>query len=209
MLTDRHARGQPSTCVRHKDFSCLTTGCPAQHVALVTKPTLLAGTPFISLRNTEDDRRCFPRWEAKWLPLSKSRGCTWLMDSCVSCEIVHTWRGQTGRKDKRQEERDEGKKTAGSCLDAMPEKGPTSLSDFKCPLCETVVSNAYNLAALPPYTSLIPSLSIYQHIMKHVHLHFHKCWLHWFQLFPVGFWQNSLLGINLRCNFLHFSVFLS
>lgn len=35
-LTDRHARGQPSTCVRHKDLSCLTTGCPAQHVALVT-----------------------------------------------------------------------------------------------------------------------------------------------------------------------------
>lgn len=134
MLTDRHARGQPSTCVHHKDFSCLTTGCPAQHVALVTKPTLLAGTPFISLRNTEDDRRCFPRWAAKWLPLSKSRGCTWLMDPSVSCEIVHTWRGQTGRKDKRQEERDEKKKK--SCLDVMPKEGPASRSDFKWPLCE-------------------------------------------------------------------------
>lgn len=61
MLTDRHARGQPSTCVRHKDLSCLTTGCPAQHVALVTKPTLLAGAAFISPRNTEDGGRCFPR----------------------------------------------------------------------------------------------------------------------------------------------------
>lgn len=49
-----------------------------------------------------------------------------------------------------------GEKTAGSRLDAMPAKGTTSLSHFKCPLCEIVLSNAYNLDAFPPYT---PSIS--------------------------------------------------
>lgn len=43
-LKDRHARRQPSTCVHHKDLPCLTTGCPARHVALVTKATFLAGS---------------------------------------------------------------------------------------------------------------------------------------------------------------------
>lgn len=65
MLTDRHARGQPSTCVRHKDLSCLTTGCPAQHVALVTKPALLGGAAFISLRNIEDDVKVLSKMSSK------------------------------------------------------------------------------------------------------------------------------------------------
>lgn len=58
----------------------------------------------------------------------------------------------------------------------------------------------------PTLTSLFPSLSIYQHIMKRVDLHFHKCWLQWIQLLPVGFWQHALLGINLQF-FLSFQLF--
>lgn len=166
MLTDRHARGQPSTCVRHKDLSCLRTGCPAQHVALVTKPALLAGAAFISPRNTEDCRRCFPRWAAKWLPLSKGRGCTWLMDSSVCCEIArHLERPDRKKGQETRGEKKRKKTTERSCLDSMPEKRPAALSDFKCPSCEIAVSNANSLTA---YSCLPPSSSCthHQHIMK-------------------------------------------
>lgn len=123
-------------------------------------PALRAGAPFISLRNTEDDGRCFPSWAAKWLPLSKGRGCTWLMDSCVSCEIARHLEKPDRKKGKETEMRK--KKTERSCLDSMPEKGPAALSDFKCPLCEIVVSNANNLTAYPPPSSC----THHQHIMK-------------------------------------------
>lgn len=46
MLTDWHARGQPSTCVRHKDLSCLTTSCPAQNGSSVSQLALPASAAF-------------------------------------------------------------------------------------------------------------------------------------------------------------------
>lgn len=59
-----------------------------------------------------------------------------------------------------------------------------------------MVSNAYNLTAFPPLPPLVGTY--HQHIMKCVDLRFHKCWLQWIQLLPVGFWQNPLLGIHLQ-----------
>lgn len=136
----------------------------------------------------------------KWLPLSKSRGRTWTMDPSVSCEIVHTWRGQTGRQDKRQEEREEGKRHAGrSRLDVMPKEEPASLSNFKCPLCENGVSTAYSLTVPPPASFILRR----QCSGRCVDLHFCKCWLQWLQQIPslgefdrITVWSFSL---QARC----------
>lgn len=209
MLTDRHARGQPSTCVRHKDLSCLTTGRPAQHVALVTKPALQAGAPFISLRNTEDDGRCFPRWAVKWLPLSKDRGCTWLMNSCVSCKIArHLERPDRKKRtrDERSEMKREKKKTKQrSCLDLMPEKGSPALSNFKWPLCEIVVSNANNLTILPHLSPIIlHSSSVYRQMCRLTlsQKHATQKWVLWNFTFTCRLSTESILWD--KCTALYF-----
>lgn len=124
-------RGQPSTCVRHKDLSCLTTGCSVRHVALVTKKkkTLFQREPPSSPGNvvggwgldTEGRRKVLSKTgrRQKWLPLSKGRGCThssWI-PRCLLRDSTAPGRGQTGRKDKRAEERDEaGRTTEGKLL---------------------------------------------------------------------------------------------
>ncbi|CAB1417091.1 unnamed protein product [Pleuronectes platessa] len=72
-----------------KIFSCLTTGRPAQHVALVTKTPLFQQEPPSSPRRTQRTTEgAFQDEAAKWLPLSKGRRRTRLTDSCVSCEIA-------------------------------------------------------------------------------------------------------------------------
>lgn len=96
---------------------------PSMWLWLQKPRSYTAAAAFISLRNTEDDGRCFLRWAAKWLPLSKGWGCTWLTDSCVSSEIVR----HLDRPDRKKGQQESGgkrwrKKTERSCLDSMPEK---------------------------------------------------------------------------------------
>lgn len=163
-MSSRQSNADRQACKRTAKHLCLPQRsflsynwlfCPACGFGFKT-PALRARAPFISPQNTEDDGRCFPRWATKWLPLSKGRGCTWLMDSCVSCEIArHLERPDRKKGQETRGERWGKEKTERSRLDSMPEQGPSALSDFKCPLCEIVVSNTNNLTAFPMLHPLI------------------------------------------------------
>lgn len=110
MLTDWHARGQPSTCVRHKDLflSYNRLSCPEWIFGFTARPSSVSRLQRTVEGAFRDDR----------LPLSKGRGCTRLVDSSASREIAAgTWTDQTGRK-RREAVRRKAAERRG--LEAMP-----------------------------------------------------------------------------------------
>lgn len=209
MLTDRHARGQPSTCVRHKDLSCLTTGCVLPNMwRWLQKPAPAAATPFISPRNTEDDGRCFPRWAAKWLPLSKGRGRTWLMDSCGSCEIAwHLERPDRKKKKKKERTRGERREMRRKRRDREKplrcdarDQSSSSLR-FQLSVVWNCGFKCERSDSLPTATPLILHSSSAYHEMCRLarsQKHSAQSWLLWIPLSPVGFSQKSPPGMNLH-----------
>lgn len=165
-------RGQPSTCVRHKDLSCLTTGCSARHVALVTKKSRSFSESRLHLParwgggglvwTQKDGGRCFPRWGGKsgFLFQRAADVDTAHGSPGVCCKIARhleeARREERTREQRREMRREEQQR--GSCLDGVPGKRRAALSDFKCPSCEIVLSNANNLTAcLRPTLPSTPS----------------------------------------------------
>lgn len=87
---DRQARKRTAKhlCSPQRSFlSYNWLSCPACGFGY-KNPLFQYEPPSSPARDTEDGGRCFPRRAAKWLPLSKGRGCTWLTDSSVCCEIA-------------------------------------------------------------------------------------------------------------------------
>lgn len=120
----------------------------------------------------KDGGRCFPRRGSKsgFLFQRAADVHTAHGSPGVCCEIARhleeARREEKTREQRREMRREEQQR--GSCLDGVPGKRPAALSDFKCPSCEIVLSNANNLTAclrptLPSTSSpfIPPSLCSY------------------------------------------------
>lgn len=155
--TAKHLCSAQRSCLSYNCLPCPTSGFSYK------QPCSSTQNPFISMRSKEDDGRCFPIWAEKWLPFSKGRGCTWLADSCVSCEITRHLEGLNRKK--RQENRDEEKMKWEKPLRCHAREGIRGSLRFQMSVLWNCGFKHFQSRCHPISTPFIPDLSSAHHEM--------------------------------------------
>lgn len=176
-LTDRHAkRTAKHLCSPQRSFlSYNWLFCPACGFGYKKNPLFQREPPSSPgavgwvgggwVWTQKDDGRCFPRRGGKsGFLFQRAADVHTAHGSPGVCSEIARHLEEARREERTREQRREMRREEqqrGSCLDGVPGKRPAALSDFKCPSCEIVLSNANNLTAcLRPTPPSTPSLFI-------------------------------------------------